>query len=51
MERIKMGPIELSRVIQGYWRLTSWDWSPETLADHMHACVENGVTTFDTAAV
>ena len=51
MERIKMGPIELSRVIQGYWRLTSWDWSPEKLADHMNACVENGVTTFDTAAV
>ena len=51
MERIEMGPIELSRVIQGYWRLTSWDWSPEKLADHMNACVENGVTTFDTAAV
>ena len=51
MERIKMGPIELSRVIQGYLRLTSWDWSPEKLADHMNACVENGVTTFDTAAV
>ena len=38
-----MGPIELPRVIQGYWRLTSWDWSPEKLADDMNACVENGV--------
>lgn len=51
MERVQMNEIELSRVVQGYWRLTSWDWSAAQLAEHMKACVERGVTTFDTAAV
>lgn len=51
LERIKMGDITLSRVVQGYWRLTSWGWSPDALLRHMNECLKRGVTTFDTAAV
>ena len=36
LERIKMGDITLSRVVQGYWRLTSWGWSPDELLHHMN---------------
>ena len=47
LERIKMGDITLSRVVQGYWRLTSWGWSPDELLHHMNECLKRGVTTFD----
>lgn len=46
-----METIELSRIVQGYWRLPSWNWNTAQLARHMNACVDWGVTTFDTAAV
>lgn len=43
--------LSLSNVIQGFWRLTSWNWSAKELAEFMHACIERGVTSFDTAEI
>lgn len=51
MERVKLGGIELSRLVQGFWRLTGWNMSTEELAAFMSKCVELGVTTFDTAEI
>lgn len=43
--------LSMSAVIQGFWRLTSWNWSAKELAEFMNACIDRGVTTFDTAEV
>lgn len=43
--------LSLSRVIQGFWRLDSWDFSTQELVSFMHACIDRGVTTFDTAEI
>lgn len=52
MKRIRLSEdLTMSNVIQGFWRLTAWNWSAKELASFMHACIERGVTTFDTAEV
>lgn len=51
MEKVNLGSVSCSRVVQGYWRLTSWELTAKELAAQMKACVEMGVTTFDTAEV
>lgn len=52
MEYIKLNQnVTFSRIVQGLWRLTNWNWSPQELAAFMNACVERGVTTFDTAEI
>lgn len=52
MKRISLSEdLSMSVVIQGFWRLVSWNWSAKELAEFMHACIERGVTTFDTAEV
>ena len=52
MEKMKLSEhLSLSRVIQGFWRLDSWDFSTQELVSFMHACIERGVTTFDTAEI
>jgi len=50
MQYIKLGgDLEFSRIIQGFWRLTDWNASAEETADQIRACLDRGVTTFDTA--
>jgi predicted oxidoreductase len=52
MENITLSEeITLSRVIQGFWRLHSWNWTPEELYEFMIQAIELGVTTFDTAEI
>lgn len=51
MERVEMGSLKLSRIIQGFWRLTAWNMDTDTLVRFMNGCVERGVTTFDTAEI
>lgn len=52
MERIQFSEqLDLSRIVQGFWRLTKWGMSTDELAAFMEQCVELGVTTFDTAEV
>lgn len=38
-----------SRIIQGFWRLTEWNYTTDQLIAFMEGCIERGVTTFDTA--
>lgn len=40
-----------SRIIQGFWRLTDWNFTTKDLITFMEGCLERGVTTFDTAEV
>lgn len=52
MQRVKLSEkLELSRIIQGFWRLDSWDFSSDDLVEFMHGCIDRGVTTFDTAEI
>ena len=52
MERISISEqCTFSRIIRGFWRLVSWEWSTEELISHISACIDHGVTTFDTAEV
>ena len=52
MEYVKITEnLTMSRIIQGFWRLTDWNWDTETLAEFMRGCIERGVTTFDTAEI
>jgi predicted oxidoreductase len=52
METIKLNnEVSLSRIVQGFWRLHTWDMSPQELLDFMRKCVELGVTSFDTAEI
>lgn len=43
--------LSLSPIVQGFWRLESWNWNTKELAEFMNACIERGVTTFDTAEI
>ena len=43
--------VTVSRIIQGFWRLHSWNWTPQELHDFMVQAIELGVTTFDTAEI
>jgi len=52
METIKLNnEVSLSRIVQGFWRLHTWEMSPQELLDFMKKCVELGVTSFDTAEI
>lgn len=52
MKTLKLSEkLSISAVAQGYWRLDGWNFSTDQLIDHMHACVERGVTTLDTAEI
>lgn len=51
MERQMLGKVACSRIVQGFWRLTDWGMTTEELVELMNACVDMGVTTFDTAEV
>lgn len=52
MEKMKLSEnLSLSRVIQGFWRLDSWNFTTDELVRFMHECIDRGVTTFDTAEI
>lgn len=52
METIQLNnEVSLSRIVQGFWRLHTWDFSPKELLDFMKECVSLGVTSFDTAEI
>lgn len=52
MENLKVSDnLEFSRIIQGFWRLTDWNFSTEDLIRLMDGCIDRGVTTFDTAEI
>ena len=52
MEKIRLSEkLSLSRIVQGFWRLDGWNMSAKELAAFMNACIERGVTTFDTAEI
>lgn len=43
--------LSLSAIVQGFWRLEDWKWTTEELVRFMNACIERGVTSFDTAEI
>lgn len=43
--------LSFSRIIQGFWRLTEWDWDIKSLEAFIQGCMERGVTTLDTAEI
>ncbi len=50
MKRIKLSDnLSLSAIAQGFWRLTSWQFSTDELVEFMNECVKRGVSSFDTA--
>ncbi len=52
MKMIKLSDnLSLSAIVQGFWRLCSWEWTAKELADFMNQCIERGVTSFDTAEI
>jgi len=52
MENITLSEdITLSRIIQGFWRLHTWNWTTQELHDFMLQALDLGVTTFDTAEI
>lgn len=52
MERVNVSEnLSLSRVIAGFWRLDGWNFTTDELVKFMHACIDRGVTTFDTAEI
>ena len=52
MNKIKLTDnLSLSQIIRGFWRLDSWNMSTEELINNMRACIDMGVTSFDTAEI
>ena len=52
MEKLHLNnEVSLSRIVQGLWRLTSWNMSTQEVVDFVHQCIELGVTSFDTAEI
>lgn len=50
MKYVKLSEkVSLSNIVQGFWRLTDWNASDEEVAELISACVDRGVTSFDTA--
>lgn len=50
MKRIYLSDqLSLSAITQGFWRLSSWQWSSDELTQFMNDCIKLGVTSFDTA--
>ncbi len=52
MKRIQLTDnLELSRIIQGHWRLANWELSSRELLKLTEQCLELGVTSFDHADI
>lgn len=43
--------MEMSPIVAGAWRLSSWDWSPEKRLAWIHGLVERGITSIDHADI
>lgn len=43
--------MNMSEVVQGFWRLNTWDYNKEGLNRHLHELVDLGVTTMDHADI
>ena len=52
MERIEMANnLSFSRIVHGWWRAESWNYSTEEILNLIEKCLELGVTTFDHADI
>ena len=52
MELIKLSDdLEISRIVHGHWRLTSWNLRPEALLKLMLDALDLGINTFDHADI
>ncbi|MEM7723406.1 MAG: aldo/keto reductase [Pseudomonadota bacterium] len=52
MDRIAVGPLELSRIVYGMWRLgDDDDTSPARVEAKVQACLDQGITTMDQADI
>lgn len=52
MEKLQLNhEVSLSRIVQGLWRLTSWNMSSLEIVDFVYQCIDLGVTSFDTAEI
>lgn len=52
MKKVQLSEeLSLSAVVQGFWRADSWNMTTQEMVNFMHACIERGVTTFDTAEI
>ena len=52
MERVRLGEVEVSRIVYGMWRLADDpDRSPAHVQGKVEACLEQGITTFDQADI
>lgn len=51
MQYVNLGSLKFSRIVQGFFRTHSWGMDAKQLHEHMAACMDRGVTTFDTADV
>jgi len=52
MDRVKVGELELSRIVYGMWRLgDDDDTSPAHVQSKVEACLEQGITTMDQADI
>jgi predicted oxidoreductase len=53
MKRVKLAPrgLEFSRMVYGTWRLLGTKPTPQEINRRLHACLELGITTIDTAEI
>jgi predicted oxidoreductase len=52
MNRVKVGELELSRIVYGMWRLgDDADTSPAHVQAKVEACLAQGITTMDQADI
>lgn len=52
MRTVKLSDrLSMSAIVQGFWRLTSWDFTTDDLVHFMNESIEKGITTFDTAEI
>ncbi len=52
MERVALGPIEVSRLVYGMWRVgDDADTSPAHIEAKVEACIAQGITTIDQADI
>jgi predicted oxidoreductase len=52
MDRVKLGPLELSRIVYGMWRLgEDEDRTPAHVQAKIEACLAQGITTMDQADI
>ena len=52
MDRVKLGPIDCSRIVYGMWRLgDDADTSPAHVERKIQACLAQGITTMDQADI